>query len=352
MRTVVVRASRTYDVLIEAGILDRSGKLLRQVSRSDTAVIVSGEKVYPLYGQRLKDSLEKAGFRVVSFLHPSGEEHKTLETYAELLSFMAREHVTRSDLMIALGGGVTGDLCGFAAATYLRGIDFAQIPTTLLAMVDSSVGGKTAVDLPEGKNLVGAFYQPIRVLCDPETLETLPEEQFICGCAEVIKYGVLGNEAFFDSLVERPVRSQLETVIQTCVEMKRDIVLEDEFDRGRRQLLNLGHSIGHAVEACSSFSILHGQAVAIGMAMITRASYAKGICEEDTLRRLLSVLQQYGLPCRTDLPASTLLQSMAGDKKRSGDRMNLIVPEAIGRCRIERVPISSLQQWLLSGGAK
>ena len=197
MRTVVVRASRTYDVLIEAGILDRSGELLRQVSRSDTAVIVSGEKVYPLYGQRLKDSLEKAGFRVVSFLHPSGEEHKTLETYAELLSFMAREHVTRSDLMIALGGGVTGDLCGFAAATYLRGIDFAQIPTTLLAMVDSSVGGKTAVDLPEGKNLVGAFYQPIRVLCDPETLETLPEEQFDAplglstGAADI--FGVTGG---------------------------------------------------------------------------------------------------------------------------------------------------------------
>ena len=352
MRCVCVKASRSYDVLIEPGLLDRSGELLRQVSRAKTAVIVCGEKVFSLYEARVRQSLESAGFQVLTFVHPSGEEHKNLNTYARLLSFLTRQHVTRSDLLVALGGGVTGDLCGFAAATYQRGVEFAQVPTTLLAMVDSSVGGKTAVDLPEGKNLVGAFYQPVRVLCDPDTLATLPEEQFACGCAEVIKYGVLGSEAFFDSLAETPVRQQLEDVISTCVQMKRDVVAEDEFDRGRRQLLNLGHSIGHAVEACSSFSILHGQAVAIGMAMITRAAVQLGDCPRESLDRLLALLERYGLPTRTEVPADSLFQAMAGDKKRSGDSMNLIVPQGIGRCRIQTVPVDSLKEWLLMGGAK
>ena len=199
MRQVLVSASRDYEVLIEPGLLDRAGKLLRPASQAKTAVIVAGENVWPLYGKKVQTSLNAAGFETRVFLLKAGEQYKTLETYAALLHFLSENHMTRSDLLVALGGGVTGDLTGFAAATYQRGMDFAQIPTTLLAMVDSSVGGKTAVDLPTGKNQVGAFYQPVRVLCDPDTLQTLPEEEFACGCAEVVKYGVLGDTGFLNS---------------------------------------------------------------------------------------------------------------------------------------------------------
>lgn len=351
MTTVRVHASRDYEVKIAHGLLGEAGAQLRPVTRAKTAVIVSGEHVFPLYGARLRASLEAAGFRVLAYMHPSGEQHKNLETYGKLLRFLSENQVTRSDVLVALGGGVTGDLTGFAAATYQRGIDFVQIPTTLLAMVDSSVGGKTAVDLPTGKNQVGCFYQPNLVLCDPGVLRTLRSEEFRCGCAEVIKYGVLGNAAFLDELRRTPISEQLEHVIQTCVEMKRDIVAEDEFDRGRRQLLNLGHSFGHAVETCSDFQILHGQAVAIGMAMITRAAVAKGICGGETLEALLSLLRQYGLPTETEISRKALLEAMLSDKKRSGDTMNLIVPEAIGRCRIEKVPVGELPDWLRLGGA-
>ena len=195
--------------------------------------------------------------------------------------------------IVALGGGVTGDLAGFAAATYQRGMGFAQIPTTLLAAVDSSVGGKTAVDLPTGKNQAGSFYQPCIVLCDPDTLETLPEEQYRCGCAEIIKYSMLGNAAFFEELYKTPVREQYEHVIEVCVQMKRDIVGADEYDLGRRRTLNLGHTFGHAVEQCSEFSLLHGEAVAIGMATVTRAAVKRGICGEETLARLLDILKNF-----------------------------------------------------------
>ena len=272
MTTVHVSASREYDVLIGRGLLERLGETVRACTKAQTAVVVAGDIVFPLYGSRAIASLEAAGLRTLSYVIPHGEQHKTLETYGKLLKFLSENRLTRTDVLIALGGGVTGDLTGFAAATYQRGMSYVQVPTTLLAAVDSSVGGKTAVDLPTGKNQVGAFWQPAAVLCDPKLMETLPEAEFRCGTAEVVKYGMLGNAAFFESLEQYGVRDRLEDVIRTCVEMKRDIVHEDEFDRGQRQVLNLGHSFGHAVEACSRFTILHGQAVAIGMALITRAA--------------------------------------------------------------------------------
>ena len=266
MIRIPVSASRDYMVLIERGLLDHAGEEIRAVTKAEAAVLVAGKNVFPLYGERVMRSLEAAGLRVIPYVIEAGEGAKSLENYGKLLRFLLENRLSRSDVLVALGGGVTGDLTGFAAATYQRGIDFVQIPTTLLAMVDSSVGGKTAVNLETGKNQVGAFYQPAVVLCDPDVLKTLPEEEYRCGSAEVLKYGVLGNAAFFEELCRRPIREQEEHVIETCVCMKRDIVHEDEYDRGQRQLLNLGHSFGHAVEACSDFSILHGQAVAIGMA--------------------------------------------------------------------------------------
>ncbi len=351
MKTVSVHASRDYAVRIETGLLDHAGEEIRKLSRAETAVIVSGDIVWPLYGERVKASLENAGFRVLHYILPHGERHKTLETYTGLVNFLCDHRLTRSDVLIALGGGVTGDMTGFAAATYQRGCGFVQIPTTLLAMVDSSVGGKTAVDLPGGKNQVGAFYQPLLVLCDPETLQTLPDEEFRCGCAEVIKYGMLGDAAFFNSLRRTHVRDQLEAVIEHCVTMKRDIVHEDEFDTGLRRLLNLGHSFGHAVEKCSGFSILHGQAVAIGMAMMTRAAVEEGYCDAEALEKLLDILSAYRLPTACDYSAEELAKAMLSDKKMTGSTMHLVVPETVGKCRVHSVAAFELIDWLRAGGA-
>ena len=349
---VEIKASRRYPVWIEKGLLDQAGEFIRERTGAKRACLVTGEHVVKLYGDRLQRSLERAGFQVLRFVHQSGEQHKNLETYGELMGLLARSGMTRSDLLVSLGGGVTGDLTGFAAATWQRGVDFVQIPTSLLAMVDSSVGGKTAVNLPEGKNLAGSFWQPLMVLCDAALLETLPMEELRCGSAEELKCAVLRDEALFDVLSKDPALSASEDVIRRCVEIKRDLVEEDEFDRGSRRLLNLGHSFGHAVEACSGYEILHGQAVAIGMAMIARAAAEKGICSPETAEKILAGIRALSLPTETEIPGEVLLEALLRDKKRSGDTMNLIVPETIGRCRVEKVPVEELGDWLRLGGAK
>lgn len=349
---VEVRASRTYTVQIGKGILHSAGERIRQKTQAATACIVSGEHVDALYGDSLQRSLEGAGFRVLRFVHPSGERHKNLETYGKLLGFLARSGLTRSDLLISLGGGVTGDLTGFAAATWQRGVDYVQIPASLLAMVDASVGGKTAIDLPEGKNLAGAFWQPLTVLCDPDLLQSLPQEELRCGSAEVLKCAVLRDEALFDTLCDDPTLASSEEVIRRCIQIKRDLVEEDEFDRGSRRLLNLGHSFGHAVEACSDFAILHGQAVAIGMHMIARAAAAKGVCSAETRDRIREGLCRLGLPVETEIPGTALLAALLRDKKRSGGSMDLVLPETIGRCRVEKIPVEELGEWLRLGGAR
>lgn len=352
MKTIHVPASREYDVLIERGLLDRAGEeISRVLPKARRAVIACGERVSKLYSARLAAALSRAGLEPAEFCYPGGEQYKTLDTYSALLHFAAAQKLSRSDVIVALGGGVTGDLAGFAAATYQRGLPFVQIPTTLLAAVDSSVGGKTAVNLESGKNQVGCFYQPSLVLCDADTLSTLPEEEYRSGCAEVIKYGVLGSAELFSALERRPAREQLDEVIAQCVSMKRDVVAADEFDTGRRQLLNLGHSFGHAVEKCSDFRISHGSAVAIGMAMMCRAAYKRGICGEQTLTRLENILAAYKLPDKTEFTADELHAAALSDKKISGGSINLIVPERIGRCRIEKVPTEELHTWLCDGGA-
>ena len=353
MTTIHVTASRDYDVLVQPGLLDDAGAQIAQVlGTGRTAAIVAGETVAGLYAARLAASLTRAGFRAVTFPYPGGERCKTLTTYAALLDFLAAHRLSRSDLIVALGGGVTGDLAGFAAATYQRGIPFVQVPTTLLAAVDSSVGGKTAIDLPAGKNLAGTFYQPWLVLCDPDCLTTLPEDIFRDGCAEVIKYAVLGNAPFFDDLRAGSAHAQLEHIIETCVTMKRDIVAQDEFDRGQRQLLNLGHTFGHGIEACSGFAVSHGSAVAIGMAMMVRAAAAFGLCTEKTRDTVVDILRQYDLPVDCAFRAEDMLPTVLHDKKAAGDTINLIVPTAVGQCRIVKTPASEIMDWLRAGGAR
>ena len=351
MTTIHVAASREYDIEIGRGLLDQAGaRIARVTGAGRTAAVISDTNVLPLYGQRLCGSLEQSGFRVISWAFPAGEASKNLTTYGQLLHFLGENHMTRSDIIVALGGGVTGDMAGFAAATYQRGIPFIQVPTTLLAAVDSSVGGKTAIDLDTGKNQAGCFYQPWLVLCDPDTLTTLPEREYRCGCGEIIKYSALFDTDFFEELWNTPVKDQVEHVISTCVTLKRMAVMEDEFDTGARRKLNLGHSFGHAVEACSDFSIPHGCAVAIGMAIITRAAVKRGICAQEVLDRLLAILDKYDLPTQTDYPLEALYRAALSDKKISGGKMHLIVPEAIGRCRIESIPEAEIRDWMRDGG--
>ena len=350
MIRISVPVSTPYDVVIGAGLLPQTAALLPEGFRARSVLLVSDSNVAPLYADRAAGAL--SGLRVARQVVPAGERSKSIESYVNLLNALARERLTRTDAVFALGGGVVGDLSGFAAATYLRGLPFVQLPTSLLAMVDSSVGGKTAIDLPAGKNLAGAFYQPWLVLCDPDCLDSLPDEIFRDGCAEVIKYAVLGNAPFFDELKNTPPHAQLEHIIETCVRMKRDIVAQDEFDRGQRQLLNLGHTFGHGIEACSGFSVSHGSAVAIGMAMIVRAAAQFGICEAEARDAVLTLLRQYGLPVDCTYAAEQMLGTILHDKKASGGSINLIVPTAVGRCEIRKTPAGDIPDWLRAGGAQ
>lgn len=349
MKTITVPTSRTYLVKVGSGLLFTLGAEAAAVSKASRVCIVSDSNVWPLYGKTAQESLQSAGFQPVSYVFPAGEASKNGETYLSLLNFLAESHLTRSDLIVALGGGVVGDLAGFAAATYLRGIDFIQVPTTLLAAVDSSVGGKTAIDLPAGKNLAGAFCQPVLVLCDIDTLHTLPEDIFRDGCAEIIKYAILFSPELFTLLAQAGLDFPREEVISRCVELKRDVVTEDEFDRGLRMLLNLGHTFGHGVEAQSGFTVSHGKAVAIGTAIMARAAASRGLCSSADAEQMLSLLKLFGLPTSTEYAANQLVQSALSDKKRSADTVNLIVPYTIGDCRALPTPVSDLQSFLEAG---
>ena len=248
MKTICIKASKSYQVHIGQQLIPQAATYIQKIHPVCKAAIISDSNVYPLFGKALEDSLSASGFSVISYVFTAGEASKNGETFLEILNFLAENEMTRSDFLIALGGGVVGDITGFAAATFLRGVSYIQIPTTLLAMVDSSVGGKTAIDLPAGKNLAGAFYQPSLVLCDLNALDTLPREIFCDGCAEVIKYGVLYDADLFYHLFEKGLQFDREDVIARCVEWKRNVVIEDEFDIGARQMLNFGHTVGHGIE--------------------------------------------------------------------------------------------------------
>jgi len=349
MKTITVRASKTYDILIGEDILPTLGSCIASVIKPSKVAIISDSNVFPHYGSVAEKSLKNAGFETVCYVFPAGEASKNVSTYLSILQFLAENHLSRSDAVVALGGGVVGDITGFAAATYLRGIPYVQVPTSLLAMVDSSVGGKTAVDLPEGKNLVGAFYQPKLVICDMRVLQTLPQDIFRDGCAEVIKYGVLYDRDLFAHLSERGFNFDREWVISRCVELKRDVVKEDEFDTGARQKLNLGHTFGHSVEALSDFAISHGQAVAIGMAIISRAAEKYGICNTEVREQICATLSKFDLPIMTTYSAEALFSTALSDKKRFGGTVNLIVPVAIGNCNIQPTDVSRLQSFIEAG---
>lgn len=349
MTIIEVNASKSYRVEIGCGLLPSLGEKVAALGKIKKVCIVSESNVWPLYGAAADASLHAAGLETCHFVFPAGEASKNGAIFLELLNFLAENRLTRTDCIAALGGGVVGDLAGFAAASFLRGIRFVQIPTTLLAAVDSSVGGKTAIDLPAGKNLAGAFCQPSLVLCDTNCLNTLPFDVFRDGCAEIIKTAILFDEPLFMELVRDGLGFDRERVIAACVAHKRDIVNADEFDRGQRQLLNLGHTIGHGVEALSSFTLSHGKAVAIGTAIVARVSAARNLCDQGTATRIMWLLERFGLPIFTDNSAEELAQMALSDKKRAGSTVNLIVPEKIGKCAIHPISLEEIESFIQAG---
>lgn len=342
MKKVHVATGNAYDVTIGRGLLDKAGEWLAALTPSRLAALVADDTVDALYGSRVAAALEGAGFAVLRFTFPHGEQNKTLATYGQILDFLAENRVTRADTVVALGGGVTGDMTGFAAATYLRGVNVAQIPTTLLAMVDSSVGGKTGVDLPAGKNLAGAFHQPIGVLCDVDALVTLPPEVYADGMAEAIKYGVLCDAPLFEALKQGSATEALPEIVARCVAIKAGVCAGDECERGQRQMLNLGHTFGHAIERCSGYTLPHGHAVAVGMVYAARIAAHLGLCNPTCVPQVVAALQANGLPTSAAYPAGAIAEAALGDKKRAGGTLTLVLPKAIGQCILYPVPVEDL----------
>lgn len=343
-----INASTSYDVLIDGGLIEKAGNIIKEAIPAATRLaVVSDSNVYPIYGSRLSGSLIDTGYSVCEFVVEAGEENKSFENYQKLVSFLVRENLGRGDAIVALGGGVVGDLAGFAAATYKRGISYVQIPTTLLAMVDSSVGGKTAINIEEGKNMVGAFHQPAIVLCDVDALDTVSFSDFRSGCAEVIKYAILCDEVMFEELLEVMAEEHIEDIIARCIDIKSDFVSVDEFDKGMRMKLNLGHTFAHAIEKLSDYTISHGAAVAIGMNMMARAAAQKGYCSDEVPYLVESVTRRYSLPTESEYNAIDIANAAVTDKKASGGKISIIVPERVGSCRIVKIGVEELIDWIV-----
>ena len=349
IRTIQVHTTPAYDVAIGGGLLHTCGQSLRKVLAPCHVAVITDSTVASLYLDAVCTSLREAGFTVSFYVFPAGEANKTMNTLAEILEFLAERRLTRTDCIVALGGGVTGDMAGFAAAVYLRGIRCVQIPTTLLSAVDSSVGGKTAIDLRAGKNLAGAFLQPTAVLCDTDCLASLPADVFADGAAEAIKTGILCDESLFSLFETGRLETEPAQVIARCVAYKAGVVERDEKEQHERKLLNLGHTVGHAVEKCSGYTIAHGHTVAIGLAIIARASEKLGWTEEPIADRIVTCLLKNSLPTHTEYSATELAHAASADKKRAGNDITLVIPRKIGVCELKKVPVAELLPIISAG---
>ena len=334
MKLYVDLGKDSYPIYIENHLLNQANEYIGQVYSGKKIFIISDDSVYPIYGDALKKQLSSS-YECYHLVLPHGEATKSFESLPKIYSAMLQAKMSRSDLVIALGGGVIGDLAGFAAASYLRGVQYIQIPTSLLAQVDSSVGGKVAVDLPEGKNLVGAFKQPLMVLIDPTVLETLPERYVTDGMGEVIKYGCIKDRKLFDTLASygsfEELKAVLPSVIERCVDIKRIVVEHDQFDTGERMLLNFGHTLAHTIEQYWHYEKeSHGEAVAIGMYQLTKIAEERGLTKVGMADEILAVLKTYGLPFESGLPMKDLTAAIALDKKNLDNHLNLILLREIG----------------------
>lgn len=333
MEKIRVNASKQYDIYIGGGALGTLSGLLGEKKRR--YAVITDDNVERYHLAALLAALGEAGEDAPVFVLAHGEKSKNMDSLAAILEFLAEKRITRSDMIIALGGGVVGDITGLAAAMFLRGVEFIQIPTTLVSCVDSSVGGKCAVDLRAGKNLAGVFAQPSLVVCDTSLLSTLPDSEFSCGMAEVIKYA-LGFDRELFGMTLGDVHGQIDSIVKRCVSIKRDVVEADEFDLGERKKLNLGHTLGHAVEKCSGYSIPHGAAVGMGLASITKAFLPEAFGE------VSRALEHNGLEIRAPFSSAELAAAAMSDKKRSGGTISLVVPTGIGSCVLRDTPVGEI----------
>ena len=344
MRKITAHTSKVYDIVIGENLLNDCGSYIKNAVSPCKAMILSDSNVAPIYMERVEKSLKNAGFDVYSHIFPAGEQNKVFETVYKIDIALAEALFTRSDIVVALGGGVTGDMAGFAAAVYMRGIRFVQLSTSLLSDIDSSVGGKTGCDLPNGKNLVGAFHQPEIVVIDTKALDTLPEKYICDGMGEAVKYGVIRSKELFDKIENG---YDTENLIYDCVRIKCDIVENDERESGERKLLNFGHTLGHAIEKYYNFDkFSHGEAVAIGMVMMAKAAEKNKICDVGVSEKIANACRKFNLPTECDAPLAELVEICLSDKKQASGGIDLILPTEIGNCIIKRVANSELYEFL------
>lgn len=356
LEKVNVAVAKPYDVIIDNDLIKNAGHHLEDFIKQRKVMIITDENVASFgYLGSLQEAISPITKAVHTITLPAGEEQKSSANYIYLQEQLATLNYSRTDVLIALGGGVIGDLVGFTAATYLRGIPYIQMPTTLLSAIDSSVGGKTAIDLPQGKNLVGAFYQPARVLCDLTTFHTLSQSIFEDGCAELIKYGMILDDELLNDLMTRDqpltaLSDDLANIVKRCVEIKRNVVLEDEHDLGLRQLLNFGHTIGHAIEQVSHYKVSHGRGVATGMILTQLMAEKEGLTDLILAERLNQLLNQYHLLDQVYLAKAytfaDLLDAMTNDKKRRGGEITEIFPESFGKCELKTITFDQYANWL------
>jgi 3-dehydroquinate synthase len=359
MKKISVNASRNYEVIMGRGLLKNAAAYIKEAFGRNPAgmklCIVTDETVGGLYGgsdHALHQSLEQAGFEVHTYVFPGGEENKNMSTIADILNYLADNRFSRSDALIALGGGITGDVTGFAAASFLRGVEFIQIPTSLLAVVDSSVGGKTGVNLNAGKNLAGAFWQPSAVLFDPDVLNTLSYDLKLDGIAEAVKAGIIGDPGIITAVsgdIPADDAGFLTDLAAMAVEVKRKVVEEDERESGVRQLLNLGHTPAHAIEKCSSYSIRHGHAVAMGIAIVATAAAAMGWTSAECRDDIISILKRFGFQLGCPYSPAQLAEAAFRDKKVRGSSITLVIPEAHGKCTLKTIPTDELERFFTLG---
>lgn len=345
-KLTVNTASATYDILIQRGILKNAKDYISDVVSAKRLMIVTDTNVAPLYLDTLKNAFLHSGYEIYTHIFCAGEQQKNLSTVAAIYDSLAENNFTRKDCILALGGGVVGDIAGFVASTYMRGIDFVQIPTTLLSQVDSSVGGKTGVDTKYGKNLVGAFYQPKLVLIDADTLDTLSDHYFADGMGEVIKYGCIKDRKLFDKLNSVNIKDNIEDIILSCLTIKRDVVNEDERESFIRMILNFGHTVGHSIEKLSDFSLSHGECVAKGMVLITKASEKLKLTKEGTSEKIAQLCEKCSLNTDIDFSINDIAQSAKNDKKGSGNTLNIVLIKDIGESFIKEIKKDDFAQFL------
>lgn len=356
--TFDINTERPYKVHIGTFLLEQVGQIARKaVPGAGRALVVTDSNVGPLYGAPVMDGLEAAGFDAELAMFEAGEKSKTMETLSTVLERAAGAGLTRGDVIVALGGGVVGDVAGLAAATYMRGVALVQVPTSLLAMVDSSVGGKTAVNLGAGKNLAGAFWQPSAVVADIGCLGTLEDAQLADGCAEVVKHAVIADAELFEELERTPLTPELlktdlarvAWLIARNIDIKRAVVVQDEREAGIRKLLNFGHSIGHGLEAAEGYRLGHGTCVGIGMVAIASASVTAELCPEDVPERIARLLKAHGLSLAFDAEPERVYEEALHDKKRSGDLIELVVPRGVGAAALAPTPVDEFRRILEVG---